>query len=158
MQDRWSTLLKIWQEPFETRVVWIIEKKIESLLLYFSVASRSRRRTGDNIMQSGRIYIGMMFSPVESVSTWPDAPFKCVRDREKAVASSVVFSIPNSSVVLAVTATTGNLFRRLIQTLLRLCLPLERIRLQMGNDIDRWVFERDVTTCKCIEADEMKLR
>lgn len=37
-------------------------------------------------MQSGRIYIGMMFSSVESVSTWPDAPFKYVRDREKAIA------------------------------------------------------------------------
>lgn len=49
--------------------------------LYFSAANGSRWRTGDSIMQSGRIYIGMMFSPVESVSTWPDAPFKYVYAR-----------------------------------------------------------------------------
>lgn len=68
------------KEPFVKRVAWI-EKKIGRLLLYFSAANGSRWRTSDSIMQSGRIYIGMMFSPVESVSTWPDAPFKCVYAR-----------------------------------------------------------------------------
>lgn len=61
-------------------------------------------------MQAGRIYIGMMFSPAESVSTWPDAPFKYATARKP---SPVVFSIPNSSAVLTAAATTGNLLRRL---------------------------------------------
>ena len=88
------------KEPFVKCVAWI-EKKIGRLLLYFSAANGSRWRTSDSIMQSGRIYIGMMFSPVESVSTWPDAPFKCVYAAFARKPSSlpVVFSIPNSSAV-----------------------------------------------------------
>lgn len=68
----------------------------------FVFFGRSRRRTGDNIMQPGRIYIGMMFSPIASRS--PRGRMRllnALRDHEKAtVCSAILSSSPNLSAIL----------------------------------------------------------
>lgn len=104
-------------------------------------------------MQSGRIYIGMMFSPVESVSTWPDAPFKCVHTRQRESRRACCF-LDFKFVGRFISHCDDRRFVSTIRNLLRrlcMCSSLERVQLQTGNDINRRAFERDVAY-KCIEA------